>query len=146
MAPLLQQQSEYNYSIVRELQILNQSIQSLQMQIHQISQEQERYQHVNAAAQQAVVAEQQFLRNLIAELQGLRTPIADLQALTHHLTIYTQQLQAEQQNLRQLSDEVSERLTATDQDLASILHDLSNVTYTLIRVDEHTSGSNMSSN
>ncbi|MBI1296817.1 hypothetical protein GC175_17830 [bacterium] len=132
LEPLLQQQSEHNYFVVRELQILSQNVQALQMQIHQIHQ-------VNDAQQQAV-------RGLITELQALRTPIADLQALTHHLTIRTQQLEAEQQNLMQLSDEVSERLTATDQDLVSVLHDLSKVSYTLIRADEHASSSNTSSN
>lgn len=146
LAPLLQQQSEYNHSVVRELQILNQTIQTLQVQIHRIGQEQERQTQVIIADQQALrtdvqtlrtsIADLQALRTSIADLQALRTPIADLQTVTHHLSVYTQQLEAEQQNLMQFSDEISDRLTAMDQDFAAMLHDLAKVTYTLIRIDE----------
>ncbi|GIK73652.1 MAG: hypothetical protein BroJett021_26400 [Chloroflexota bacterium] len=104
IAPLIQQQNEFNQGVVDELRALRDDMQSLHAELRIIASEQQ-------------------------ELKQQTDKIADLVDVAGVGYIRIQEL-------KQLLDEISDRLIANDRDVAALTHDLGKVTYAVIRLDE----------
>jgi hypothetical protein len=100
LAPLLQQQSEFNQLVVHELNLLNNELQAINSKLHLLNDE---------------------FRLSNTELLRLMT---------------------EQNELKQIADELSDRLIANDKDVATLSHDLGKVVYTVTRLRDDLTGSN----
>ncbi len=108
LAPLLQQQSEFNYLVTHELRVLTDKLHVLRNELGTVAGD---------------------LNNTITELNTVNGKLHALEGTAHTLT-------TERQELRQLIDEISERLIANDKDVVTLSHDLGKVTYALIRLSE----------
>lgn len=77
-----------------------------------------------------VQQQNEFNHGVIDELRAVRS---DLHSLRSELGTIVDA----QQELRQLLDEISDRLIANDRDVAALTHDLGKVTYAVIRLDKN---------
>jgi signal transduction histidine kinase len=104
IAPLIQQQNEFNQGVVDELRAIRSNLQSLHSEL------------------QTLAIAQHELRQRFNEIEDF--------------TRFTLQGQDTKLELKQLLDEISDRLIATDRDVVALTHDLGKVTYAVIRLDE----------
>lgn len=76
-----------------------------------------------------VQQQNEFNQSVVDELRTIKGDIQSLRSELHTLAVA-------QQNMRQLLDEISDRLIANDRDVIALTHDLGKVTYAVIRLDE----------
>jgi hypothetical protein len=107
LAPLLQQQSEFNQTVVHELHVLNNLNNELNNELQALS---NKFQSVNGELQ---ILNDEFLA-----------------------------LATAQSELKQIVDELSDRLIANDKDVATLSHDLGKVVYTVNRLRDDLTGPN----
>jgi hypothetical protein len=121
LAPLLQQQSEFNQLVVEELHVLNNEFQIMSNKL------------------QVLNGELQTLKGEFQTLKGeFQTLGNELRLSNHELHLLT----TDQHELRQTVDEISDRLIANDRDVATLSYDLGKVTYTVIQLHEGFTGLN----
>lgn len=155
LQPLIEQQSEFNHLLVQEVHALNQGLLTLNSRVNGLNIELQNLQ----VDFQLVKNEVQSLRNDLQvtngvfsdNLQVLRNDLkvanersSILESGTERLTHHFNELTIKQNLLTQHIDEVSDRLIAGDREIVTLVHDVGDLTYSVIglnaRLAESTDG------
>lgn len=122
LAPLIAQQSEFNHLVVQELHAFNQDLVRLSRQAEQ------RHAELHALRQEVQMLSQ--------HVQGMHGDLSAVGSRTTGLENAVRALIDGQHELTQHVQEVSDRLTAGDQEIATLVHDLGALTYSVVGLNE----------